>query len=134
MTHLSSQSIWLHSQLTTLCWPQSKRKLAKCVCIKWLLQNACIFLLQLATCEHVVPLRFPSHVLVPQISYSDTKVPVLVVMECKHAVRFMYTIWYFYFSTSRSTECTCKTPLTKWGDYSHILALFICTFITMIAC
>ncbi len=42
------------------------------------------------------------------ISYSDTKVPVLVVMECKRAnVIYVYEL-IFLLHTSRSTECTCS--------------------------
>ncbi len=39
------------------------------------------------------------------ISYSDTKVPVLVVMECKQAnVIYLYEL-IFLLHASRSTEC-----------------------------
>ena len=47
------------------------------------------------------------------ISYSDTKVPVLVVMECKHAnVIYVYQL-IFLLHTSRSAECRENTPLYK---------------------
>ncbi len=40
------------------------------------------------------------------ISYSDTKVPVLVAMECKRAnVNYVYEL-ILLLHTSRSTECT----------------------------
>ncbi len=47
------------------------------------------------------------------ISYSDTKVPVLVVMECKLAnVIYVYQL-IFLLHTSRSAECRENTPLYK---------------------
>ncbi len=46
------------------------------------------------------------------ISYSDTKVPVLVVIECKRAnVIYVYEL-IFLLHTSRSTECNITTKVT----------------------
>ncbi len=57
------------------------------------------------------------------ISYSDTKVPVLVVMECKRAnVIYVYEL-IFLPHTSRSTECSCKykLPFSIYYVSGHIL-------------
>ena len=70
-----------------------KRIASKCACdfdCAWQRANAF---------SHCVTL---TRVLLPQISYSDIKVPILVVMECKRA-SVLYELT-FLLHTSRSTE------------------------------
>ncbi len=57
------------------------------------------------TFSHCVPLI---RVLLSQIiSYLDTKVPVLIVMGCKHGNMIYVYELIFLLHTSRSTECGC---------------------------
>ena len=85
-------------------------RLAKRVCIK---RNASKFVRDFECDLQRVNLFFHcvtlTRILLPQIiSYSDTKVPVLVVMECKRAsVIYVYEL-IFLLHTSKSTEYSCS--------------------------
>ena len=64
------------------------------------------------------------------ISYSDTKVPVLVLIECKCAnVIYVYEL-IFLLHTSRSTECTvtfCYTDSSMWWSNSKVSMKVLCS-------
>ncbi len=62
------------------------------------------------------------------ISYSDTKVPVLVVMECKRAsVIYVYQLT-FLLHTSRSTECShvIPNPIAMKGKVFKVVPRYYC--------
>ncbi len=115
------QRMTSHHALRKLCKPSSVytaltlkyawSKLAKCVCIMCIASKCardfdCDWQ-RVNTFSHCVTLIC---VLLSQIiSYSDTKVLVLVVMECNRAsVIYVYKL-IFLLHTSRATECMCCT-------------------------
>ncbi len=82
-------------------------KLAKCVRIMRIASKyACDFKCDWQRVNTFSPCVTLIRVLLPQIiSYSDTKVPVLVIMECKRAnANYVYELIYLL-HTLRSTEC-----------------------------
>ncbi len=97
--HLTLYSVDLEVWSKPAKYTRIKRIVSKCVhdC-DWQCVNVALLL---------------THILLSQIiSYSDTKVPVLVVMECKRAiVLFVYEL-IFLLHTSKSTEYGGHKSLT----------------------
>ncbi len=65
------------------------------------------FWLLLAACKHIFPLRYSDTLSTFANYILDTKMLVLVVMECKWQVWFMHISWYFTFYFFVIKRMTC---------------------------